>query len=441
MNKVPTVLLSCPLKIDAAQGRQEAEAVLTDSALTLQPRHGIAKTYSYRDITEIQPADFRLCIHVGDEKLELLHLGNKYQDFVRTLIGQRNETIIYDLLMQERVRRGGIAATCSAKRGLGESVDLGNCELRLCDTALLIIPDYHEPIRLPYSFVTSVHAEGYSLHIATGDTTYSLSKLGREFTPFSQDFDQARQELLAKAQGILRNLAPTAPPAAIHQAAGLMGEGRAARRRDIEQIAPAMWASLEKQLDLADIGQEYDFLNSLADTDQQCIGFKQDLAQADSQYLWFLIPILGSNAIAMEATSSAQAGRATYFFWVVPKGQFPKLSHQELHNRAEKLLMEINRCMLAINFRREPIFLAEEKLTEPRYQKYRYAILKIPELQELRSRFIGRVFHREQAQWEQDVRDLLAFNVGAQHDAAKWTKGGQELDEDPEWKDAVENGG
>ncbi|HPZ22549.1 MAG: hypothetical protein ACOX21_04400 [Bacillota bacterium] len=443
MNKKPTVLLSCSLKFESPQGRQEAEALLTDNAFEFKPKYGDAKTYSYREILKIQAADYRLSVQVKDEKLDLLHLGNKYEDFVRVLIGQRNETIINDLLMQERVRRGGIAAICSVKGDQGKEVDLGNCELRLCDTALLIIPDYHEPVRVPYSFVTSVQADGYILHIRTEDGVYSLSKLGREFTPFSDDFDAARQELMAKAQGLLRELAPTAAPAAIHQAAGLMGEGRAVRRRDIEQIDPAMWKSFERQLDVAGIRQEYEFLTALAGTDQQCIGFKQDLAQKDSPYLWFLIPIPGSNAIAMEATSSAEAGRATYFFRIVSREQFPKLK-KDIMAKAEDLVMEINRCMLAINFRREPIYLAEEKLTEPRYLKYYYSVLRLPELQKLRRLFIGRVFHREQAQWEQDTRELLAFNAASRDDAAKWAKATSEPDADEEngaSEEAPENGG
>ncbi len=431
MDKEPTVLL-CPLKINSPGGRQEAEALLTDRALELKLRHGDAKTYSYRDIIKVQAEDYKLFIQVGDEQLELLHMGSKYQDFVRTLIGQRNETIINDLLMQERVRRGGIAAVCSMKRGQGKDVDLGSCELRLCDTALLIVPDYFEPIRVPYSFVTSVQAEGYTLHISSEDAIYYFSKLGREFTPFSQDFDQARQELMAKAQGLLRNLAPTGAPAAIHQAAQLMGEGRAVRRRDIEQIDPAMWTSFERQLDIAGIMQEYEFLNTLGKTDQQCIGFKQDLAREDSLYLWFLIAIPGSNAIAMEATSSAQAGRATYFFRIVPRGDFPILGDKDIVARGSDLLMEINRCMLAINFRREPIYLAEEKLAEPRYLKYFYAVQRLPELQVLRRLFIGRVFHREQVQWEQDTGELLAFNANSRDDDAKWAKGNLEPDEDEE---------
>lgn len=71
MSKEPAVLLSCPLKIEFPGGRQEAEALLTDSTLELKLRHGDTKTYSYRDIIKIHAADYSLYIQVSDEKLEL----------------------------------------------------------------------------------------------------------------------------------------------------------------------------------------------------------------------------------------------------------------------------------------------------------------------------------------------------------------------------------
>jgi hypothetical protein len=438
-------LLACPLKIRSTQGEQEAEALLTDTVLELRPKYGGVRTYSYRDITEVRAAGYKLYLTTREENLELYHLGNKYDDFIRILIGQRNELIIGDLLMREKVHRGGIRAVCSVQTDSGQ-VELGQCYLRLCDTALLIIPDYQEPIRLPYSFVEMVKPEGYKVHIGTETgSIYSLSKLGREFDSFIDELERLRNDLTGKVQTLLRELAPSATPTAVARASLLMREGRAVRRRDLEAIDPAMWEGLERQLDAASVRQEYYFLNSLGGSDQQCIGFKRELmAQADAQeYLWFLVPLLVHNAIAMEATSGPQTGRATYFFRIAPRATFSSLGDAQLQELVDVLLTDINRCMLVINFRREPIFLPEEKLAEPKFIKYRHAVNKIPELQELRRRFIGRVFHRSQDQWEQDIRDLLAFNVQTLDEEARWAKGFQELDEgessSPE--DALGNGG
>jgi len=95
----------------------------------------------------------------------------------------------------------------------------------------------------------------------------------------------------------------------------------------------------------------------------------------------------------------------------------------ELDRRADELAALINSCLQAVNFRREPIYLAEERLYEPRYARYRFSVMRLPELRRLRELFIGRVIHSSPEQWKRDVEDLLRFNVTAAGDAEKWQKG------------------
>ncbi|MGQ9604522.1 MAG: hypothetical protein ACUVUU_10015 [bacterium] len=145
--------------------------------------------------------------------------------------------------------------------------------------------------------------------------------------------------------------------------------------------------------------------------------------------VWFLIPIYSTNpnepgnAVAMEATSGEGGGKATYFFRIVSRKDYQNYGIEDLHREIDNFIKRINRCMLAINFRREPIYLPDERLKEPEYQKYQFAIAKIPALQELRQLFIGRVIHSSPEQWKKDVMDLLRFNVSTLDDTAKWGKG------------------
>ena len=78
--------------------------------------------------------------------------------------------------------------------------------------------------------------------------------------------------------------------------------------------------------------------------------------------------------------------------------------------------------MIDINFRREPIYLPDEKLDEPEYWRYRFSIQKLPALQTLRQLFIGRVIHSSTEQWQKDVMDLLRFNISTKEDTARWDK-------------------
>jgi hypothetical protein len=75
---------------------------------------------------------------------------------------------------------------------------------------------------------------------------------------------------------------------------------------------------------------------------------------------------------------------------------------------ADRAIARINRCLQAINFRREPVYLSEEQMWDPRYAKYQFALQRIPELRELRGLFKGRVIHSSPEQWRQHIRALLA---------------------------------
>lgn len=153
------------------------------------------------------------------------------------------------------------------------------------------------------------------------------------------------------------------------------------------------------------------------------------------EYIWGLIPIYSidpkepGNAMVMEVTTGEDGGKATCFFRIMSRKDYPNFKNiEELHREADNFIKRMNCCMLAINFRREPIYLPDKRLEELQYQKYNFAIVKTPALRELRQLFISRVIHSSSEQRKQDVMDLLKFNVCTQDDNAKWEKGGIEND-------------
>jgi hypothetical protein len=115
----------------------------------------------------------------------------------------------------------------------------------------------------------------------------------------------------------------------------------------------------------------------------------------------------------MESFSEKETAHATYLFRIAARDSSAG-GAVDLQAETEQMLRRVNRCMLAINFRREPIYLPEEKLTEPQYLRYLYAMRRLPALAELRERFIGRVPHTSLEQWQQGINALLgAAGLGA----------------------------
>jgi hypothetical protein len=129
------------------------------------------------------------------------------------------------------------------------------------------------------------------------------------------------------------------------------------------------------------------------------------------------------NAVIMEALSAEGESRATYAFRMTPRKDYPRFKTlPALQEQMGHFLTVINRALIAINFRREPIYLTNAALARPQYEKYRYSIARIPELRTLRQSFIGRVIHVSPEQWQADIKDLLAFNTGTTDNGRLWVK-------------------
>lgn len=69
----------------------------------------------------------------------------------------------------------------------------------------------------------------------------------------------------------------------------------------------------------------------------------------------------------------------------------------------------MNRAIVLLNFRREPIYLPDSSLEiQPRFHRYAIACRKIPELRRLRASFLGRAIHTSPEGWQKQVEGLIA---------------------------------
>ncbi len=413
----------------------DGNGTIGTETLTIAPKNGDPKSFSLRDLTSIAEADYRIDIVIANgDRLSLFNLGYKHEDFVRNLVQARNELSLKDLLMEEKLRKQGIKADFALIDAGGRSQAGGRCEVRLYETAMVVMPERSDLIRIPFSELLTCTGDSFKVIalLESGDKI-EFSRLGKELDPFQRAVVGSITELSVKVQDMLKDVYPEADPNTILKASQLMKEGRAAARSDLETACPGLWSRLEMRIAGLDIGEEYAFLASRSNAAGIRIGMKRTLAgETKKEYIWFLAPIFskdaskGGNAIAFEATSDEEEGRATYFFRIIGRKEYAQIVDRSgLDVIAETALMEMAKGLLAINFRREPIYLPDESLQSPEYARYRYSIMRIPELRLLRERFIGRVVHSSIEQWKLDVDKLLDFNVSLESDAKRWTKSGE----------------
>ena len=423
---------------------EEATVELTAETLSLLPRWGQALLFSLREIGQVSAADYRLEMDLASgERLVLTHLGRQYDDFVRELARARNQLMIRDLLMEERLVRGGFRAEYTRTLQDGRTHS-GRCEIRLYETALVVIPEAEAIERVPYSYVTSARDRDYTLSVEIEeDGTFTFSQLGRKFDLLVRSLSGAMNDLTINAQETIRDLIPGIDGLSARRAARLLKDGRASRRSDLEAACPGLWGRLEAELEDQGLGEKYAFLKTLTDPDSMSIGIKRGLmGDLTGDYIWFLVPIYDrdparpGNAVVMEAVSGEATGRATYCFRLTPRWEYPQLAEDPglLQSRADDFIRRLNRCMLNISFRREPIYLPEERLAQPRYSRYRVAAQILPELRLLRRHFVGRVIYSSLQQWQQNLMELLKFNVSVEDDSLRWH--GRDEPGDPEPSEA-----
>jgi hypothetical protein len=435
----PAIECSMSYALFDENGRQiaagDCKGTICKEYLTVYPKFGDILPFHLRDISLIDAENYRIILPMfSKEKLNLFNLGHCFEDFHRVLSDFRNEVIIKDLLMNETVREPDVNMEFTYIDDKGNEKQKGPGKVRLYETAMVIIPQNGEFLRVPFSEVISLSEENYGIKVGTEyGGQFLLDKMGPEFSPFLRQFSDINNELQTKAVSSLKALYPPIDSLSLRRVAAIMKEGKAAKRADIEAINPKLWPELEKKITSSGLNDSYTFLKELGRQEKMAIGFKQGLmGDLTGEYIWFLVPIYGNvekgygNAVAMEATEASgeeSTGKATYFFKLVSRLGFPTLKiPDQLDAEVDKLLKTINRCMLNINFRREPIYIPEEKLDEPDYVKYRIALQKIPSLQLLRNLYIGRVVHASQEQWKNDVMELLKFNATTQDDSSKWKK-------------------
>lgn len=410
----------------------EAQLKLDEEKILILPKFKQPILIPLLDITAIEENEYKLILSLtSNEILTIFDLGYKYDDFARVLSRIYNETLLKRLLMQETLKKTGVSAEFIYYDNTGNEKYKGSCEPRLYETGLILLPEKGDLKRIPYSDIFDIIDEDYKITINfdSGEKLI-LSQMGRDFDSFVKTLSDTMNELALKVQDSMKELIPKANPLILRKLSQFMKEGKAVTRADIESISKDLWVELEKKIATAGIKEEYDFLKSMAQQQKMCIGLKRGLlGDLTGEYLWFLIPVYDvvskdyGNAIAMEAITGEEGGKATYFFRIVSRKEYNNFKNiDDLHKKVDEFIKKINRCMLAINFRREPIYLTDEKLQEPQYQKYLYAIAKIPELKELRELFIGRVIHSSYEKWKNDVIDLLKFNITENEDMKRWKK-------------------
>jgi len=416
--------------------------------------------------------ELTLTLYTG-ARILLERFGKAFQDLRRQLLEAYRRRLLECLLLEdleEITRFDGFARLESPARTFSSPAEF---RLYKSNLAVLPAEAAGLQWRLADVDAVRFDGSTWNVTLESSGERLTAAKLAKRTEEFRERLTGAIQEVARQAAETVRKLFPFLSPDQLQQATTLLKEGSAASLARLRAIHPKTQQALSANAVDAKLRPYFDALLEHVPGGNYYAGFKllrkdeeqagqeeeaataetlgpvlepgpglaqgEALQPAETQIAntadlqsapasgargddetmpvlhWFFLPLSpkpgakpAGNLVAWEATSSS--GRATYFFRLVPPGEAAQLQDP---SRAPALIDaaigQLNRAIVLLNFRREPIYLPDASLElQPRFHRYAIACRKLPELVRLRSSFLGRAIHTTPEAWRKQFESYLA---------------------------------
>jgi hypothetical protein len=371
----------------ARQTHEKVTVQLFDDQLVFC-KPDFSRTLRLGSLLAVHAADYSVTVSTGQGDIVLSMIGYLYEDFSHKFIRAFNEVIYKQLLMKEAAHFEALGQYISPS---GETVQ---AVFRICETALVILPETHMLVRVPFCMIADVLVEPYRFTVTDRlGRVFVLQKLGRLTDPFLREYNKRISELRKQTRDKLSEIAPVDDALA-----DLLMEGMIVPLADVSAMSPSFADALQSRLEASEIAPEFAYLQSLSDGGM-AVGIKRGLmGELTGETIHTLTPVFEKNAVILESLGEGAA--ATYVFRMSADGS-------ALCSDWRQWLLAFNDSMLAVNYRREPIYLSEEALKADKYENYRGALQRSEGLKTLRMLFAGRAAHTGFESWEKTIESFL----------------------------------
>ena len=380
-------LISCVLTVETGTDKRDhVTAELWDDRLSLSaPDYHLDVSLS--SLSGVRAQNYRVFLNSSGSNIVLSMIGHLYEDFARRFIHAFNEVLFNESLMKEQTHFETEGYYTSTEGKTSRAV------LRVCETALVVLPETHSLLRIPFCMIAKTDVQPYQFSITDRlGRTYILSKMGYSTDAFMHAYRMRLTELVRQTREKLSVIAP-----ADDNLAMLLLDGLVQPVSDIRAISEYFADAIGITLADSEIANEYGFLREVSDN--LAIGIKRGLmGELTGECILVIAPVSKRNVLIMESLGDSSA--ATYVFRL-----FQNETMDEMHWR--RFLLEFNESMLSVNFRREPVYLSDEALHEARYETYANALRRVPALARLRSLYLGRAVHSGFESWKNKIESFM----------------------------------
>lgn len=380
-------LISCMLTYEYNEHRHEksAASLFADRLIISSPT--FSSTLKLNRLLSVSAQNYKVYAQTDSGVIVFSMIGHLFEDFAFRFIRAYNEVIFNDSLMKERVHFEADGQYISSDN------EISHAAFRICETALVVLPDTHGLVRIPFCMIAGTNITPYRFEIKDRlGRLFVLQKLGRSTDPFLNAFKTRVSELKKQTRELLSTISPVSD-----DLAELLMEGMVANLCDVRSLSPAFADALEEKLSSSDISQEYGYLKSVSS--YIAVGIKRGLmGELTGESILLLSPVFEKNVMFLESLGDAAA--ATYVFRISENGKMPIEKWGEF-------LTSFNYSMLSVNFRREPVYLSDDALKSEKYEQYAQALRRVPGLLQLRALFLGRVKHSGFESWKKAMDSYI----------------------------------
>jgi len=429
-----------------------------EESLTLTPAKGAPLVCDLADVDVFVPGDYELSLKLYTGKTILLsHFAKVFQNLCHDLLEAWRTRLIQCLLLEdlEEIARYDGQAQLDSTQGAFSS----RAEIRLYKSNLAVVPESGNGFSWRLADIDSLDfAEAtYTIDLRSGDDRLILTRLAKRTREFIDKLQEAMADISEKSAATLHDVLPFLNPDQLQRTAELMKEGRAAPVSSLSAIHPKTERALVENAVDESLRPYFDALKAQTSGHGYFAGFKfvrpepeaeeleasdaestagqapaeeqdsvsqedADVAgevedgeeQGDPVLHWFFFPLkvpgasTPANVVAWEASS--RSGRATYFFHLLPPAQASRLEDKgQAAEAIAESIRQLNRAIVLLNFRREPIYLPDDSLdAQPRFHRYAIAKRKLPALRQLRASFLGRAIHTSTTAWQKQVQAIIS---------------------------------
>jgi hypothetical protein len=410
----------------AGQGRQISSGGTGPATLELRETDftvaidGLPMVAAYRDLTTIAVQQGQVLLVLGDgngdARVMLSGLGDRLGLLLAELRDRRARQVLADRFIE---LADDEALPLVEFRAEGQH-GVAQLAYHAWGAALLPLDERQAWRLLRRSAIERVEADvagGHVAVIATGPaeggtaTDFELAGLGAHAERHRQRLAGLREAALSDAAMIVGDLIPDAPFGVRRLAGGLLVDGRPVNRDELGEA----WLHVERAVlsepvfaDAYRAMAEHGGPSWLAIAPRRP-GEREHLA-------WFFVGLPG-DLVALELVSSG--AHATYLF-------------RADRASAATVVTQVSEALIDMRFLRQPIYLTDAQLLDPRHLRSRLAIAALPSLRAARSSFVGRLIHRDEEGWRRDLDAAIAWSSSAGLDAGRWPGAAAATDDEDE---------